>query len=92
VRRIDGAIPGVDSALGLLPSVDEGSGLNLIGLDLDVSTMDALFDIPTRAWMSECDLTEEFFSRFGDRLPEELTTQLQALRLRLTTSPGSANA
>jgi phosphoenolpyruvate carboxykinase (GTP) len=36
-------------------------------------------------WTAECDLTEEYFEQFGNRVPEALTEELAQLRGRLTT-------
>jgi len=38
------------------------------------------------AWLAECDLTDEYFARFGDRVPDELHEQLATLRSRLTAA------
>ena len=35
------------------------------------------------ASLAECDLTEEFFAQFGDRLPVAMVDELDALRARL---------
>ncbi|WP_278236427.1 phosphoenolpyruvate carboxykinase (GTP) [Isoptericola sp. AK164] len=70
----------VTSPLGLLPAP---GALDTTGLDLTDAELDALFDVPAEAWLAETDLTEEFFARFGDHLPEEMTRQLERLRSRL---------
>ena len=42
-----------------------------------------MFALDPKAWGAEADLTEEYFALFGDKLPEELTRQLAALRERI---------
>ncbi|MDO8147146.1 MULTISPECIES: phosphoenolpyruvate carboxykinase (GTP) [unclassified Isoptericola] len=79
-RRVRTDSGAVTSPLGLLPAP---GALDTNGLDLSDEEMAALFDVPTEAWLAETDLTEEFFARFGDHLPEEMTTQLERLRGRL---------
>ena len=57
--------------------------LNLGGLDLSDEQLDELFALDPAAWAQEADLTEEYFARFGDRLPAALTDELEALRRRI---------
>lgn len=86
VGQVDAARSGSDEGavagpVGLHPAP---GALDLDGLALPEEALDALFAVDPAAWLAECDLTEEFFARFGDRLPPQLTTQLTALRTRLT--------
>jgi phosphoenolpyruvate carboxykinase (GTP) len=46
--------------------------------------MEQLFAVDSEMWSAECDLTERFFDQFGSRVPPVLTTQLTALRKRLS--------
>ena len=52
-------------------------------LDLSDEQLDELFALDPAAWAQEADLTEEYFARFGDRLPAALTDELEALRRRI---------
>ncbi len=74
----EGAVPG---PVGLRPAP---GALDVSGLDLTDDDLAELFAVDPDAWLAEADLTEEFFARFGDRLPAPLRTQLAALRHRLT--------
>ena len=80
-RRINGAAEVTDLPVGRVPA--EGS-LNLDGLDITPADMSKLFAVDNAMWNAECDLTERFFDQFGSRVPKVLTTQLTALRKRLT--------
>ena len=80
-RRVDDEAHATIGAVGLVPT--QGS-LNVSGLDLTDDVMAKLFDVNEKLWLDECDLTEEFFDQFGDRLPAELTTELADLRGRLS--------
>ena len=80
-RRVDDEAHATIGAVGLVPA--PGS-LNVSGLDLADDVMGKLFDVNEQLWLDECDLTEEFFDQFGDRLPAELTTELADLRGRLS--------
>ncbi|PFG34191.1 phosphoenolpyruvate carboxykinase (GTP) [Sanguibacter antarcticus] len=81
VRRAGGEKVGaVPSPVGLVPAP---GALDLDGLDLPDDTVTALFDVDPGSWLTEADLTEAFFERFGDRTPAALTDQLDDLRARL---------
>jgi phosphoenolpyruvate carboxykinase (GTP) len=80
VRRVEKRAGAVDSPIGLLPSADD---LNLEGLDLTTDAVDQLFHVDPESWLAECDLTEEFFSRFGSRVPAALNAELASLRYQL---------
>ncbi|MBB2924606.1 phosphoenolpyruvate carboxykinase (GTP) [Cellulomonas cellasea] len=80
----------LDSPVGLLPAVGADpaatpGALDLRGLDLPAEDLDELFRVDAASWLAECDLTEEFFARFGDHLPARLAEELAALRTRLGT-------
>ena len=57
--------------------------LVLDGLDVSDAQMAELFAIDPTTWLAESDLTEEYFDKFGDRVPAELRGQLASLRERL---------
>ncbi|WP_402372801.1 phosphoenolpyruvate carboxykinase (GTP) [Isoptericola rhizosphaerae] len=77
VRTDAGAVP---SAVGLLPAP---GALDVDGLDVSDSDLEALFDVPAEAWLAEAELTSEFFDTFGDRMPAALRDQLARLGDRL---------
>jgi len=80
IKRLDGEVPAADTAIGRVPA--EGS-LDFTGLDLSAERAEELFAIDPVTWLAEADLTEEYFDKFGDRVPAELRSQLAALRERL---------
>ncbi len=80
IRRITGSADAIDTPIGLLPA--EG-GLNLDGLDLSQEAVDQLFAIDQTSWLAECDLTEEYFDKFGDRVPPALRAELASVRYHL---------
>ncbi len=80
LRRVNGEVDAVDALNGRQPLRDD---LNLGGLDLSDEQLDELFALDPAAWAQEADLTEEYFTRFGDRLPAALTDELEALRRRI---------
>ncbi|WP_457099998.1 phosphoenolpyruvate carboxykinase (GTP) [Microbacterium sp. P5_E9] len=80
IRRIEGEVPAVDSAIGRLPRVQD---LNLDGLTVTEEDLAELFAVDPELWTREADLTEEFYSRFGGKVPAALQAELAALRYRL---------
>jgi phosphoenolpyruvate carboxykinase (GTP) len=80
LRRVAGEIEGQEAISGRLPKKGD---LNVTGLEFSDEDFDALFALDPDAWAKEADLTEEYFTQFGDKLPAELTSQLAALRERI---------
>jgi phosphoenolpyruvate carboxykinase (GTP) len=80
IRSVEGEHKGRKTAVGTVPAAGE---LNLSGIESVEAELDELFAIDPASWLAECDLTEEFFAQFGDRLPQALETELGALRSRL---------
>ncbi|MFP3464355.1 phosphoenolpyruvate carboxykinase (GTP) [Leifsonia sp. SIMBA_070] len=79
-RRVEGSAGSVGTPIGRLPIADE---LDLDGLDLPAEDVGALFEVDADSWLAECDLTEEFFDRFGSRVPAALRAELASLRYHL---------
>jgi len=77
VRRIEGSTDAVDTPIGRLPAA---GALDLAGLDLSDDTVEQLFHIDKASWLAECDLTEEYFAQFGDRVPAALLAELASVR------------
>ena len=78
--RVAGLAQGVESPVGVLPAPGE---LDVTGLDLAPDALEQLFAVDPTAWLVEADLAEEYFAKFGDRLPDELRSQLARLRAAL---------
>ena len=78
--RVDAQVPAKDTPLGLVP---RPGGISRDGLDVTDEDWDELFAIDHDAWRDELTGTEEFFSTFGDRLPDALPRQLSDIRARL---------
>ncbi len=83
LRRVAGELDAVDAISGRLPVPGD---LNVAGLDLSEDDLALIFALDPDAWEQEADLTEEYFAQFGDRLPAELTHQLELLRGRIAAA------
>jgi phosphoenolpyruvate carboxykinase (GTP) len=80
IDRIKGKGGAVETPVGLVPAADS---LNLDGLDLPRSTVEALLRVDRDEWADEVPEIRAFFDRFGDRLPPEMNRALDALAQRL---------
>jgi len=78
--RVDGKAQAVETPLGLVPEID---GIDTSGLDLEVSAMERLLEVDSDSWCEEVSLIEEHLKGIGDRLPEEMTSQLNYLKSRI---------
>src|SRR5690606_999020 len=81
IRRVDGDVEGRRTPIGIVPAENE---LNLDGIEVPAADLEELFEIDPASWLEEADLTEEFFARFGEKLPVQLRDELTALRQRLS--------
>jgi phosphoenolpyruvate carboxykinase (GTP) len=79
-RRLEGQVSAQESAIGNLPVFED---LNLDGLEISDEQLAEIFSIDAAAWSQEADLTAEYFARFGERLPAEMSEQLELLRSNL---------
>jgi phosphoenolpyruvate carboxykinase (GTP) len=79
--RCEGKAEAVETPAGLVPA--PGS-IDIEGLDLDHERMAELLTVDPKGLAAELPAMEEHLARFGDRLPQELRTELEELRERLT--------
>jgi phosphoenolpyruvate carboxykinase (GTP) len=79
-RRCDDEGETVESSVGLLPAADD---LDTSGLDLSDEELKEILRVDDEAMKAQLPQVEEHLARFGDRLPDEITAQLEALKKRL---------
>jgi phosphoenolpyruvate carboxykinase (GTP) len=79
-RRCDGEAEAVESAIGLLPAEGE---INTDGLDISAEAMRELLNADHGLLREQLPQVKEHLARFGDRLPEQVRAQLEALEERL---------
>ncbi len=80
IKRVFGEVEATDAISGRLPKPGD---LNVDGLDMTEDQITALFALDPKAWAAEADLTADYFDKFGDKLPAELSNQLASLRERI---------
>ncbi|MFZ9988464.1 MAG: phosphoenolpyruvate carboxykinase domain-containing protein, partial [Candidatus Nanopelagicales bacterium] len=83
IRRVGGDADAVETPIGRIPAEGE---LDLDGVDISDEQVAELFAVNADSWLAEADLTEDYFAKFGDRVPRALRDQLDALRSRLQSA------
>jgi phosphoenolpyruvate carboxykinase (GTP) len=86
ISRLENRAQGITSPIGLMPDISE---LNLEGLGLQSAELEELFDVDPESWLYEVRSIEQFFDRFGDRLPAKLRGELIELEARLLQEQGA---
>jgi len=84
VERCLGRAPGVESPLGWVPPYE---ALNWEGLKFPKERYYEIMNIDRERVQEEALEQEEFFRRFGDRLPKEMVLERELLLSRLYRSP-----
>ena len=63
--------------------VPEIEGIDTSGLNLNDLAMQRLLEVDSDSWSEEVPLIEEHLKAIGDRLPKEMTSQLDNLKARI---------
>ena len=83
VERLEGKVEAVETPIGRLPLPAD---IDITGLDVTPEQLAELFAVDPATWVTEADLTEEYFGLFGDHVPASLRLQLTELRARLASA------
>lgn len=78
--RCEGKVDAVETPIGFGPKVED---INTEGLSIDETTIANLLNVDKELWKEEVKGIHEFYDKFGDRLPKELTAELQTLENNL---------
>jgi len=79
-RRCNGESEAVETPIGLVPAEGE---LNVEGLGLSAEDLRELTRVDADGLRAEMPQVEEHLARFGDRLPDEISSHLERLRSEL---------
>ncbi len=80
IDRCEGKADAVETPIGYVPKAED---INIEGLDLSFETLQDLLNVDEQLWSKEADGIAEFYQKFGDKLPSELTAQLETLKANL---------
>ncbi|MCX5404977.1 phosphoenolpyruvate carboxykinase (GTP) [Streptomyces sp. NBC_00335] len=80
VERLDGTAEGVETPIGILPTV---ASLDTDGLDLPAADLEFLLTVDKEVWRDEASLVPAHLNTYGDHTPKELWDQYEALVERL---------
>ncbi len=80
LERVAGTGKYKDTPIGRLPA--EGA-LDVEGLNITPENLKKVFEIKKEDWVDEVKEMREYYKIFGDRLPKELTTELDKIEERL---------
>ena len=80
--RCDGKVDAKETAIGYVPNADD---IDLSGIEDEVSreTLEEILTVDNDLWKDEVPLIEEFYAKFGDRLPETIRKELDTLKANL---------
>ncbi len=79
LKRCEGKVDAEETAIGYLPHAED---INLEGLEGEVSvdSLKAILDVDKSLWEEDAKGIEEFYAKFGDKLPKELKEELEILK------------
>lgn len=81
IKRCESRVEALESPIGMLPKHED---INLEGLKTALKKNCSLFlHIDKNLWLEETKNIEEFYSKFGERLPEALNVELNILKNNL---------
>ena len=82
LKRCDNEVDAVETAIGYVPKPED---INLEGLkDFDEEKLASILKVDNAKWAKEAAGVEEFYKKFGDKLPQELRDELNGLKERTT--------
>ena len=80
LKRCDNEVDAVETAIGYVPKPED---INLEGLkDFDEEKLASILKVDNAKWAKEAAGVEEFYKKFGDKLPQELRDELNGLKER----------
>ncbi|MDR3186124.1 MAG: phosphoenolpyruvate carboxykinase (GTP) [Christensenellaceae bacterium] len=80
LKRCEGEVAAEEGAIGYLPFA---SDIKLDGLDFSIEQLESIIGVDKETWQDEVKDIETFFTKFGDKLPNELRKQLKSLKARV---------
>jgi len=82
IERCDGEGKAVNTPIGNLPAAD---ALDLTNLNVPPEDLAEILDVDAAGWLGEIPGIEQYFAKFGHRLPQGFIAELHGLKQRLET-------
>ncbi len=79
--RCDGKADAVETAIGYEPKPED---INVEGLEIGTDVIADLLSVDKELWKEETKGIHEFYAKFGDHIPAELTKELETLEANLS--------
>lgn len=89
LERVDGTGKYIETPMGRIPDINE---FDVSGLDICNETLEKLFEVSPEEGLNELNEMREYYKIFGDRLPNELLEELDALAERWKKQKNSIEA
>ena len=80
VERLDGDAEAVETPVGYVPAP---GAIDTTGLDMTEEQVAKALSVDLEEWRKELPLIEEWFAKFGDKLPSQLADELATLKANL---------
>ena len=82
IKRCEGKVDAEETAIGFVPKAED---INLEGIEDEVSEdqLKEILSVDNALWEDEAKGIEEFYAKFGDRLPKALSDELNTLKANL---------
>ena len=79
IDRCEGKVDADETAIGFLPKAED---INREGIEDEVSLdqLKSILDVDKKLWAEDAKGIEEFYGKFGDKLPKELRAELETLK------------
>ncbi|MGH3646065.1 MAG: phosphoenolpyruvate carboxykinase (GTP) [Micromonosporaceae bacterium] len=80
IERIEGKVEAIDTPIGRVPTPE---GLDTTGLDMSEEDLAEVLKVDPEEWKAEIPQVQEWFDKFGEKLPSVLWAELDTLKSRL---------
>ncbi len=80
IEQVTGTGNAVETPIGLMPAP---GAIDTTGLNISDEAMQELLEVDNAKWKNEVVSIRAYFNELGDRLPEEMKAQVDALEKRL---------
>jgi phosphoenolpyruvate carboxykinase (GTP) len=82
IARVEGKADAEETPIGFVPKAED---INIKGIEDEISleTLRSILKVDKEQWAKEAEGIEEFYQKFGDRLPKELHDELEKLKERV---------